>query len=186
MKLISYKATAEMPKGLIDILIRFRLKGIYSHTELLFEPGDNVEKYVPDNNLEPIDGKYWCGSSSAFDRLPQWSIDRAGKIGGVRWKRIDPMSGKWDQLCLNKKTVVCKETNQERDLFDKELAAAWFYNNQGMKYDYRLIGNFITWFVGENTDMAVCSEAVSTSLHFSEAWRYDPVLLHKVLAKIVE
>jgi hypothetical protein len=178
MKLLSYKATADMPKGLVDILIRYRLKGPYSHDELMFEPGDDVDHYVPDATLEPIDGKYWCGSSSALDIMPAWSKRRPGKIGGVRWKRIDPKEAKWDILSL--------DTFDETLSFDKIAAARWFHDNQGMGYDYRLIGNFISFMIGQEFDKVVCSESIATALKFEEAWRYDPVMLFKVLKEMME
>lgn len=178
MKLLSYKGTAELPAGLVDILIRFRLKGPYSHSELMFEPGDDVAHYVPDRILEPIDGKYWCGSSSALDIIPDWSPRRPGERGGVRWKRIDPKDNKWDILSL--------DTDVEGLSLDKIHAARWFHKNQGMSYDYRLIGNFISFFIGEESDKAVCSESVALSLKFAEAWRYDPVMLQKVMCEIME
>lgn len=178
MKLLSYKDTAKLPAGVIDILIRFRLKGMYSHNELMFEPGDDVAHYVPDGVLEPIDGKYWCGSSSALDIVPAWSHRRAGHRGGVRWKRINPNEKKWDILDLN---------IPQQDLsFDKIAAAKWYRDNQGMPYDYRLIANFISFLVGQEFDKVVCSESIAEALKFSEAWRYDPVMLEKVLREMME
>jgi hypothetical protein len=55
-----------------------------------------------------------------------------------------------------------------------------------MGYDYRLIGNFISFMIGQEFDKVVCSESIATALKFEEAWRYDPVMLFKVLKEMME
>ena len=63
MKLASYKATRTGLQGLINRLIRWRFSGAYSHTEIVFEPGDGVAGWMPFGGCEPdADGALWCAS----------------------------------------------------------------------------------------------------------------------------
>lgn len=169
MKLIGYKGTSKGLAGLVDILIRFRLKGKHSHTEILFEPGDGVGHLVPDGILEPIDGKYWCGSSSGMDRIPFYSSKRPNKLGGVRFKRIAIDQNKWDVIDVSDRDAV--------------KAAVVFVNREGSHYDYRLILSYLSFFVKEKEDQLVCSEICALALGLKESWRYDPCLLMLAMSK---
>lgn len=167
MKLIGYKSTSSGIAGLSDRIIRFRLKGIYSHTELVFEPGDKVEHLMPNGRLELYsDTQRWCASSSSIDRLPPWSIKRAGKRGGVRFKMIDIDPKKWDILPVDA---------------DPVFAANVFKAMEGWPYDYQLILSYLTWIVGEDSAAVNCSEICATALRFENAWRYDPCLLMEIV-----
>lgn len=168
MKLLSYKSTQSGLKGIANILIRFRLKTRISHSELMFEPGDGVDNLMPDGTCEPDEnGAYWCASSSALERLPEWSKTRANKIGGVRFKRIVPEENKW----------FIRKTS--RDPF---FAAVTIKENEGKMYDWQLIVGFIFWLIPDKTNRKMCSEIISESLGFnSESWRIDPALLDAII-----
>ena len=80
MKLASYTGTRPGVIGLGNILIRWRLKGDYSHNEVVFEPGDGVDHLMPDGTCaSDADGALWCVSSTGLDRIPTWSRARPGR-----------------------------------------------------------------------------------------------------------
>jgi len=91
-----------------------------------------------------IDGVCW--SSSARD-------------GGVRHKKIDLASGRWDVF--------------ELDLSDDEIARAlaWFVKNNGKGYDYLNIGRFVLPILGQDRDRYVCFESIGAALCFAGAHR---------------
>lgn len=84
-----------------------------------------------------IDGTCW--SASARDR-------------GVRGKRIDLTSGKWDVIAV--------------PMSDPEIARAlgWFLAHEGDSYDYRNLLRFVFPFVGHNGRHWVCFESVAAAL----------------------
>lgn len=113
MKLASYVGTRDSIMGLGNRLIRLRLSGIRqalqtdntsiqdilraSHSEIVFEPGDNVDHLMPDGTCQPNEkGELWCVSSIGLERIPSFSRRRAGKRGGVRFKRINVNSSVWE------------------------------------------------------------------------------------------
>lgn len=107
MKLASYKGTRAGLMGIGNWLIRLRLRGIYSHSEIVFEPGDGVDALMPDGTCEPdADGALWCVSSTGLERLPTWSPRRAGRLGGVRFKRI-VLGDKWHLRKVEQHPLVC-------------------------------------------------------------------------------
>lgn len=163
MKLISYTGTRSGFAGLGSILVRVRLKSAYSHTEVMFEPGDGVEHLVPDGNLEPTEEGYWCASSVASDTLPDWSVRRKGKIGGVRFKRIQVDSGKWNiQDCQ----------------FDPVRAADWFHRHEGECYDWKHIFSFIgiipNLIFSQSFTKWTCAEACGAAFGFGSPDIFDP------------
>ena len=116
MKLASYHGTRAGILGLGNILIRLRLRGIYSHSEIVFEPGDGVDALMPDGTCEPdADGALWCVSSTGLEHIPPWSPRRAGKRGGVRFKRI----------------VIKPDHWQLDDMPGAQAAATWAVLNEG-------------------------------------------------------
>jgi hypothetical protein len=137
MKLASYLATRPGYQGIANRAIRLRFGGSFfhdgeaSHTELVFVPGDGVDHLMPDGTCEPTaEGAYWCASSVAAEKLPAWSKKRAGKTGGVRFKRVVLDNGKWELA----------------DLQDDSLAAAqWFWDHEGDRYDWGLALSFLSW-----------------------------------------
>jgi hypothetical protein len=166
MKLASYYGTKAGLMGLGNILIRYRLKGIYSHTEVAFEPGDGVDAFMPDGTTEPNeDGQVWCASSTGLDHIPLWSNARPGKLGGVRFKRIKLDPKKW---------------HLDDTTGDPIKAALWVKFNEGMLYDWQLIIGFIAWFIPDKSGRVMCSEACAEMLGYKDAWRIDPCLLQLV------
>ena len=52
---------------------------------------------MSDGTCQPNDkGELWCVSSVGLERMPEYSPRRAGKIGGVRFKRINPRNSHWE------------------------------------------------------------------------------------------
>lgn len=171
MKLASYKGTRAGWQGWFNRLIRWRFSGPYSHSEIVFEPGDGVDNFMPDGTcaLSPA-GELWCGSAVALERLPVWSRYRAGKVGGVRFKRIALDPEKWDLL-----PVDCGPD------FNAEFAAVIFQVAEGRPYSWRLIAKFLAWFVSlRHSQQLACSQvcAVAFGVEFDDAWRFDPCTLH--------
>lgn len=163
MHIASYKSSQDGLKGIANWAIRFRLHGIYSHSELVFMPGDGVDDLMPDCTCEPIEGAYWCASSTATEKLPAWSKRRAGRSGGVRFKRISLDPAKWDLAHAQR----C----------DPRSAAQWFRDNEGMPYDWQLILGYLAWSIPQRDGRATCSEACAAGLGLPDPWRYDPCTL---------
>lgn len=157
-----YHSTRPGLIGLANILIRWRLSGRQSHCELVFMPGDGVDHLMPDGTTEPIDGAYWCASSVAGEKLPSWSRRRAGKLGGVRFKRIVLDPARW--------TVVDSDA-------DPLGAATWVVEHEGALYDWRLILGFLAWFFLNKADRFTCHEVVAAGEGIAEGWRFDPCSL---------
>lgn len=168
MLLASYKSIRPGLQGLGNIAIQFRLNTIYSHSELVFEPGDDVDDLMPDGTTQPINNELWCGSSVFAERLPERSPERGGEIGGVRLKRIDVSTDKW-------------ATRKIHPAYARR-AAEWFVDNQGVGYDYLLIAKYVLWLLPSNKDhLVMCSESVAKALGFREPERIDPALLHNLV-----
>lgn len=167
MKLLSYHGTRSGIMGLGNIAIRLRLRGKMSHSEVMFEPGDNVDHLMPDGTCEPdASGAYWCVSSVGLERMPAWSLYRAGRLGGVRFKRIVPDTAKWTP----RKTPA-----------DPFRAAQWAKGAQGVLYDWQLIFSFLFWVIPNKKSRGMCSEVCATMLGYDEAWRFDPCNLDVVV-----
>ena len=168
MKLASYKSTRPGLQGLGNIAIRLRLRGPYSHSEVVFEAGDGVDHLMPDGTCAPdANGALWCASSVAFERLPPWSRRRAMRSGGVRFKRIVINPDHWDVLPYRRDPVA---------------AAQWFVDNEGSLYDWQLIIGFLVWFIPEKPGRVNCSEACAAAGGYGDAWRLDPCSLHKIVS----
>lgn len=161
MKLASYHGTRAGWMGLGNWLIRLRLRGIYSHSEIVFEPGDGVDHLMPDGTCNPdADGALWCVSSTGLERIPAWSHRRAGKRGGVRFKRI-VLGDKWTLDAVS----------------SPERAAKWAVLSQGALYDWQLILGFLAWLIPHKKSRVMCSEACAEMLGLDDAWRFDPCVL---------
>lgn len=156
--------------GLGNILIRFRLAGDFSHSEIMFEPGDGVDHLMPDKTCEPIDGAYWCCSSTGTERLPTWSPYRAGHMGGFRFKRIRPDRERWT-LDATPGRCPLKAATQAKE-------------KQGKLYDWQLVLGFIAWLIPEKAGREMCSEACASLLGFVDAWRFDPCTLRAAVLGI--
>lgn len=184
MKLASYKASRAGIKGLGNLLIRFRTDSIYSHNEVIFEPGDGVDHLMPDGTTEPNSyGAYWMASSSMTDRLPSYSPFRPNGFGGTRFKRIVPDNTKWDIVEYPK---------------DPVQAATYFKDHQGDPYDHSLILGYILWFLNKlirwsylkivfaifKRDPSVCSEACLAATGYQIAESYTPAQVHDIVKNL--
>lgn len=102
--------------------------------------------------------------------MPLWSTKRANKIGGVRFKRIVIDPNKW----------IIRDTKRSA-----VEAAKVFVLCQGQKYDWKLIFNFIAWFIlvftKDRENRKVCSEICAKALGFEESWRIDPPTLDRIV-----
>lgn len=165
MLLASYKSTRPGLQGIANRIIRLRLRGPYSHTEVVFEPGDGVDHLMPDGSCAPdAHGALWCASSVAAEALPAHSPRRAGKTGGVRFKRIALDPSRW---------------GMQRVAAPPLQAAQWFKQHEGELYDWQLILGFISWAIPHKATRWTCSKAGAAALGVPEddAWRFDPVNL---------
>jgi hypothetical protein len=170
MLLASYKSTRPGLQGLANRAIRLRLRGPYSHTEVVFEPHDQVGRLMPDGTTAPgADGGLWCASSVAAERLPAHSPRRAGRVGGVRFKRIVLDPGHWDLLPLP---------------FDAVRAATWFHAHQGALYDWQLILGFLSWLIPGKAGRWTCSEASAEATDYPDSERFDPCNLRASVAAL--
>ena len=71
MQIAGFVGTRPGWQGVANRLIRARLSGAYSHTELVFESHDPVAAYMPDRSTQPdAAGALWSASSVAAERLP--------------------------------------------------------------------------------------------------------------------
>lgn len=167
MQLASYKGTRPGWQGLFNRIIRWRFDGPYSHTEVVFEPGDAVDYLMPDGTTLPnADGALWCASSVAAERLPEGDGYRAGKVGGLRFKRIVLDRTKWDL-----QPVWC----------DYSFAARYMKEKAGTPYSWRLIAKLAAWFISlRGTKQLTCSQACAVAIGIAEAdaWRFDPCTLY--------
>lgn len=166
MLIAFYKSTRPGFQGIANRVIRLRLRSIYSHCEVVFEPEDQVGRWMPDgSSARGADGSLWCASSVAGEALPAHSPRRAGKTGGVRFKRIVLNPDHWDvrRVALNQALG----------------AAEWFKAHEGELYDWQLILGFVSWAIPQKAQRWTCSEACAAALGVpeSDAWRFDPANL---------
>lgn len=169
MLLASYTSTRPGIQGLANRAIRFRLRGAYSHTELVFEPGDGVGALMPDGSCGfGANGSLWCASSVAAEHMPSYSSRRSGRTGGVRFKRVVLDSERWDILPVTG---------------DSEKSAKWFLDHQGALYDWQLVIGFLAWVIPQKYSRWSCSEAVAAALCFEDPARFDPCTLRSAIAR---
>ena len=178
MKLAFYLGTREpWYIGIGNVLVRLRLRSQISHCELVFEPGDGVDDLMPhDSAVETAQpstqpdasGALWCASASAGDVMPAWSPRRAGRHGGVRFKRINVRdSSKW--LLVDVPWA------------DARSAAIWFREHQGGLYDWQGIIGFLAWVVPDKAQRWTCHEACAAALGHPSPSRTDPAALCETL-----
>lgn len=98
------------------------------------------------SHVELVTSDGWCWSSSYRD-------------GGVRRKRIDLTSGKWDVVDIGG---------------DEPKAVAWFFAHNGQHYDWLGIVRFVLPFAKQRPGEYFCSEAVATALGLPEPDRMTP------------
>lgn len=174
MLLASYTSVRPGLQGLANIAIWLRTGSRITHSEVVFEAHDGVDHLMPDGTCQPdASGALWCASSVAAERLPEWSPRRAGKVGGVRFKRIDIDPSKWAVVPYRR---------------DPLRAAQVFKAREGAAYNWTLIAGFIAWIVNfiwrPSTDRQVCSQisAEAGGVDPNEAHRFDPATLHAAVA----
>ena len=174
MKAAFYTGTRSGWRGIGNVLVRWRLRSQISHCELVFEPGDGVDDLMPRDGqtmlptTQPVAGEYWCASSSATDPMPTWSPRRAGKSGGVRFKRINVRdASKWRLVDV--------------PWADARRAAQWFVDHQGALYDWQGIVGFIAWPVPDKAGRWSCHEACAAALGHPAPSRTDPAALCETL-----
>ena len=165
MLLASYKSTRPGWQGVANRIIRWRLRGQYSHSEIVFEPADDVADLMPDRSVDAIDGSLWCVSSVAAERLPDWSQKRAGRVGGVRFKRIKLDHQRWDLVKLDG---------------DARLAAVRAKLLEGERYDWPGVFGFVWWPIRAIAGWWSCAELCARLMGLNEPERQDPCLLHIV------
>lgn len=166
MKLASYVGTRSGLMGIGNAIIRLRLGGRESHSEVVFEPGDGplVAAMMPDGSLDPdADGALWCCSSVGMERIPMWSSRRPGRVGGVRFKRI-ALGSSWEL---------------DRTSADPLRAAQWAAANEGMLYDWQAVLRYLVWVVPQKMARGMCSEACAEMLGVQpdDAHLFDPRVL---------
>lgn len=170
MKLASYKGTRPGLQGIVNRLIRWRFDGLHSHTEVVFEPTDDVSEFMPDWTTQPHeDGALWCASSVAVEVLPSWSPKRPGKAGGVRFKRIVLDPEKWDVIPYPG---------------DAKAAAKLFHEKQGTLYNWELCLKYVAFFMPMKDDREACSQVSAAAGGFNDAWRFDPCTLHVAVSRL--
>ena len=161
--------------GLGNRLVRLRLGSRISHCELVFEPEDGVDDLMPldGRTLRPttnsVSGELWCASSAAAEPIPAFSPRRAGKHGGVRFKRIDLSGPDWTLVSLD-----------HLDAAQRRAAAVWFKEHQGALYDWQGIFGFLAWPIPNKRERWTCHEACAAALGIAEPHRLDPVSLARV------
>lgn len=162
MKLASYHGIRDGIMGWGNRLIMWRLRGLYSHTEVMFEPGDGVDEFMPDGTCQPdADGAYWFVSSVGLERMPAWSKRRPGRLGGLRFKRVVPSEAKW--------TLTPTAS-------DPRAAAEMARDSEGSLYDWQLILSTVAWIIPEKRSRGHCAEWAARLLGVpaEDAWRFDP------------
>ena len=169
MLLASYKSTQSGYKGLGNIIIRWRLKSQYSHSEIVFEPDDDVYDFIaPSLRQEALEHKtdLFMGSSTGTDRIPNYSHYRSGKLGGVRLKYHRYDETKWDYIRL------------PPDVFSAMEAMKVFMNEEGKCYDWKLIGSFVSWvwwlLAGTGQNKYMCSEICAKALKIPDYEEVSP------------
>jgi hypothetical protein len=183
MKVASYLATRPGIQGIANRCIRLRFggefwkDGVASHTEVVFMPGDGVDHLMPDGTCEPNEaGEYWCASSAARERLPEWSRMRAGKTGGVRFKRINLSdTAKWEVREFPR---------------DPLYAAQWYIDNEGTAYDWGMAFGFFLWPIaalryvwlrGRVPSVIACSQSSAAAGQYARPDFFHPELVRSLL-----
>lgn len=138
LRIAMYKGPAD---GLLHqvghVAVCVRTISRYSHCELVFGPTDAA-------------GFATCWSSSSRD-------------GGVREKRIQLNSGRWDVFSL-----------PGVDDFDEAHALDWFHRHEGAGYDWLGNAGFVLPWRTEQRSKYFCSEACAAALGLARPWTLHP------------
>ena len=165
MKLISYLSTRPGFQGVGSWLVRQGTNSIFSHTEIVFMPGDGVDDLMPDRTTIPNEaGEFWCASATASDIMPSWSARRAGRRGGIRFKRI-AISPNWMEQDIT-------------DIRNPVDVVNTFLRLEGLAYDWRHIAGFMgplfNLAFSHSASKFTCTEVCATALGFPEPSRFHP------------
>jgi hypothetical protein len=139
LRLAMYKGPAESLVHTVGhIAVRLRTLSRYSHCELVLGATDAT-------------GHATCWSSS-------------GRDGGVRQKRLQIVSGRWDVYEL-----------PGYGEFDEAFARQWFKDRDGLPYDHLAL----LWFVlpinqFNRSKRFFCSEAVAAALRMRHPHKHHP------------
>lgn len=166
MLLAGYKGTQKGLAGISNRLIRLRLASIYSHTEIVIQAKDNLELHLPDKDAgDDTKNIHWSISASAFDIMPEYSIYRAGKRGGVRLKKIEFDVNKWDFVEIH---------GDPMEIFLR------FKKIEGLPYNHLLNYYFLNWkfnYLAFKNKSRNCSQTNAEMIGLEEAARFDPANL---------
>lgn len=178
MFLATYKAIRPGFQGLGSYAVRLGTNSKYSHTELVFEPGDGVESFMPDGSLERgTDNTLWAFGATASDIMPEWSERRAGRRGGCRFKRIEFKDSNWDFVQID--PAVFKAIEGIRVCMAVE----------GKAYDWRHIGSFLgpiaNLIFRQSGDKLTCAELAARVFGLSHPELFHPYNLHVVASRFL-
>lgn len=135
-------------------------------------------KGPPSNDLLHSIGHYgtrlWTWSKYSHSEIVIDGIcySSSARDGGVRSKRIDLNSGRWDVFHITTEKAII------------EHALRWFKDNEGKPYDYRNIVRFVIPFVGHSKNRWVCYEACGDMLGISHPHKLDADKLLEQALKI--
>ena len=87
--------------------------------------------------------------------------------GGVRSKRIDLSSGRWDVV------------EMPLDRFREDDALSWFLINNGDKYDWAGVWRFVFPFLPQSEKRWFCFEAIGSALGMAGAHKLTANDLHR-------
>lgn len=186
MKLLLYKGTRKGFAGIGNWAVRKRTKSIYSHCEIMFEEGDGdlTAAFMPDQDLNPNQkGERWCFSATASDRMPDWGNGRnrrAGKLGGTRFKRINPYDGHWDVV-----DVPYADPAEVAKFCRKEEGKAYDWRHIFSFFSVILVGFLINLWMTQGLDHWTCSEICAEALGYKLSEIYDPKNLGAVAATVL-
>ncbi len=178
MKIATYKAIRPGIQGIGSWAVQKATHSIYSHSEVIFEPGDDVEAWMPDGSLEQgKDGTFWAFGSTASDIMPAWSKRRVGRRGGCRFKRIEFQQNKWDFVDVDTNVVSVVDV----------IAACKAV--EGLAYDWRHIGSFLgpiaNFIFRQSGDKYTCAEVIAMAVGLGVPELFHPYLLHVVAERFL-
>lgn len=87
------------------------------------------------------------------------SYSASARDGGVRGKRIDLSTGRWDVFDVDG---------------DEVAALRWFESHYGQRYDYAGVARFVLPFLPQRSGEWFCSEAVAAALGLPDPSRFAP------------
>lgn len=101
------------------------------------------------------------GATDGTGHAACWSA--SSRDGGVRQKRVQLTSGRWDVFALPAVTPA-----------QAAAALAWFAEHEGHGYDWAGNAGFVLPWRTEDRRKWFCSEAVAAALGLPRPWTYHP------------